>query len=266
MVSRAFLVQRIHTRDVHHEQYSLLTSTSMQCVLVAQELQRYHCAWKTVQSSGPPCHLPAGLFHIFSLPVHHNTKHHLDSTTFSKTTLYTEHSFQNLYSRQAALTNRSRTSVTREAENRATPLPQVMSPKSLRQFLEVLWKTSINYTLYREFGEQDQQAPIIEDVKEFGQMVTQSLLDHEMAETSLVEKMSYLQSQMHFDESMGSTADSDLEDGESQKLLTSPLYAQRASGKPDVMVVQEREVSAQASHSSEDHRASGNPAVFFTKT
>ena len=97
-------------------------------------------------------------------------------------------------------------------------------------------------------------------------MGTQSLLDHEMAETSLVEKMSYLQSQMHFDESMGSTADSDLEDGESQKLLTSPLYAQRASGKPDVMVVQEREVSAQASHSSEDHRASGNPAVFFTKT
>ena len=61
---------------------------------------------------------------------------------------------------------------------------------------------------------------------------TQSLLDHEMAETSPVEKMSYLQSQMHFDESMESIADSDLEDGELQKLLTSPLYAQRASGKP----------------------------------
>ena len=49
---------------------------------------------------------------------------------------------------------------------------------------------------------------------------------------------------MHFDESMESNLDSDLEDGEVQKLLTSPLCGQRASGKPDAMVVQEREVSA----------------------
>ena len=58
---------------------------------------------------------------------------------------------------------------------------------------------------------------------------------------SPVEKMSHLQSQMHFDESMESIADSDLEDGELQKMLTSPLYAQRASGKPDAMVVQKIE-------------------------
>ena len=109
--------------------------------------------------------------------------------------------------------NRSRKEITRVAETRATPLPQVMSPKScLSQFLEVLWKTSVN--CMRDFGEQDQQAPIIEEVKEFGQIGTQSLLDHEMAEMSLVEKMSYLQSQMHFDESMENIADSDLEDGE----------------------------------------------------
>ena len=57
-------------------------------------------------------------------------------------------------------------------------------------------------------------------------------LGHKMAETSLVEKVSYLQSQMHFDESMESTADSDLEDEELQKVLTLPLYAQRTSGKP----------------------------------
>ena len=50
---------------------------------------------------------------------------------------------------------------------------------------------------------------------------TQSLLDHEMAET--VEKMSYLQSQMRFDESTESTADSDLEDGELHFVLTSNL-------------------------------------------
>ena len=118
--------------------------------LTAQELQRHHCAHENSQSSGPPCHFLAGLFHIFSLPVHHNTKHHLDSTTFSKTTLYTGHLFQNQYSRQAELMNRSRTSTTRVAETSATYLPQVMSPKSLRQFLEVLWKTSINYTMYKE--------------------------------------------------------------------------------------------------------------------
>ena len=45
------------------------------------------------------CHLVS---HACS--INHNTKHNLDSTTFSKTTLYTE-LFQNLYSRQAALTN-----------------------------------------------------------------------------------------------------------------------------------------------------------------
>ena len=100
-------------------------------------------------------------------------------------------------------------------------------------------------------------------MKAFGQLGTQSLLDHEMTETSPVE-MSYLQSQMHFDESMESIVDSDLEDGESQKLLTSPLYAQRASGKPDAMVVQEREVSAETSHSSEDHGASRKPAALFS--
>ena len=91
--------------------------------LTAQDCSIIMVCMKIVQSSGPPCHLPAGLFRIFSLPVHHNTRHNLDSTTFS-TTLYTEHLFQNLYSRQAALTNRSCTSKSRVAETRATPLPQ----------------------------------------------------------------------------------------------------------------------------------------------
>ena len=46
---------------------------------------------------------------------------------------------------------------------------------------------------------------------------------------------------MHFDDSVESTADSDLEDAELQKMRTSPLYAQKASEKPDAMVMQERE-------------------------
>ena len=45
----------------------------------------------------------------------------------------------------------------------------------------------------------------------------------------------------HFDDSAGGIADSNLEDGELQKMLFSPLYAQKASRKPDAMVMQERE-------------------------
>ena len=65
-------------------------------VLVAQELngsglQHHPCAHQKSLSSGQPCHLLVGLYATFSLPVHHNTKHHLDSTTSSKTTLYIEH-------------------------------------------------------------------------------------------------------------------------------------------------------------------------------
>ena len=90
-------------------------------VLVVQELngsglQRHHSAHENSQSSGQPFHLFAYLFHTFSLPVHHNTKHNQDSTTFSKTTLYTDHLFQNLYSRQAAV-----------AETRAIFLPHSLS-------------------------------------------------------------------------------------------------------------------------------------------
>ena len=157
--------------------------------------------------------------------------------------------------RNAALKNHSLTSFMKVPETCAQTLPQVMSPKCLRPE---------SNDVHRELGVQDQQPPGIEKVKEFGQIQTRSLLDHEMAEMSLVEKMSYLQSQMHFDLSMESIADSDLEDGELQKLLSSPLYAQRAFGKPDAMVVQEREVSAQRSHSSEGHGASG--CIVFTKT
>ena len=84
---------------------------------------------------------------------------------------------------------------------------------------------------------------------------------------STIKKMSYLQSRMHFDESTESNADSDLKDGEIRKLLTSSLCAQRASGRPDAMVIQERDVNAQTSHSSEGREATGRPGcIVFTKT
>ena len=83
----------------------------------------------------------------------------------------------------------------------------------------------------REFGEQSQQAPIMGESQGFAEILVQSLFDQEMGDTSVIEKMPYLQSKMHFDESLGSNADSDLEDGEIRKLLTSSLCAQEASGE-----------------------------------
>ena len=57
-------------------------------------------------------------------------------------------------------------------------------------------------------------------------------------------------------------------------MLTSPLYVQKAFGKPDAMVVQEREVSAQynraerkeswTSHSSEGQKPLGEPNALFS--
>ena len=79
---------------------------------------------------------------------------------------------------------------------------------------------------------------------------------------------------MRFDDSVESIADSDLEGGEEQKMLTSPLFAQKVSGKPDAMVMQEREVSAQhtqadrkesfRSHSSEGQKASREADALFS--
>ena len=73
-------------------------------------------------------------------------------------------------------------------------------------------------------------------MKEFGEIGTHSLLDSKLPETY------YIQSQMHFDDSVESIAVSELEDGELQKMLTSSLYAQKASEKPNAKVMQKREV------------------------
>ena len=89
------------------------------------------------------------------------------------------------------------------------------------------------YDAQKEFGEQDHRAPITEEVKGCGEIGTHCLLDSKLSETS------YFQSHMHVDDSVGSIADSGLGGGELQKMLTSPLYAQKASVKPDAMVVQE---------------------------
>ena len=122
--------------------------------------------------------------------------------------------------------------------------------------------------MYRKFGEEDHRAPITEQMEEFREIRTAGAPDSKLSE------MSYIQSQMHFDDSVESIAGSDLEDGELQKMLTSPLYIQKVSGKPDAMVMQEREVSAHntqsdqkdglRSHSSESQKVSGNSDALFS--
>ena len=84
-----------------------------------------------------------------------------------------------------------------------------------------------------------------------------------LAPDSKISETSYFQAQMHFDDSVESIAD---EGGELQKMLTSPLYAQKGPAG-------EREVSAQytqadrkeslRSHSSEGQKALVKPNALF---
>ena len=78
----------------------------------------------------------------------------------------------------------------------------------------------------KEFGEQDHRAPITEEVEECGEIGTAGSPDSKRLETS------YIQPHMYFDDSVES-----IEDGELQNMLFLPLYAQKASGKPDALVV-----------------------------
>ena len=116
-----------------------------------------------------------------------------------------------------------------------------MRSKKLRlsQGSKLILEIHTNHKSTRKVGEKDHRAPITEEVEENRETGTAGVPDSKISETS------YFQSQMHFEDSVESLADSDLEDGELQKMLASPLYAQKASGKPDAMVMQEREVSAQ---------------------
>ena len=132
------------------------------------------CASKN-PSSGQPCHLLAGLCLTFSLPVHHNTKHHLDSTASSKTTLYTEPLPEPTQSTSSA--NKSLSHVNYESGgNPRNTSPTGYEPKELAtKELATISGSSLEdiyhlYDVQREFGEQDQQAPIIEEVKDFGQL------------------------------------------------------------------------------------------------
>ena len=115
------------------------------------------------------------------------------------------------------------------------------------------------YDVQAKFGEEDHRAPITEEGKELGEIghtacrITQALIDY-------LSKTPFFQSHLHFDDSAESMADCDLEDGELQKMLTSPLYAQKASGNPMHWSCKE----SLRSHSCEGQKALGNPNALFS--
>ena len=125
------------------------------------------------------------------------------------------------------------------------------------------------YQIQERFVRENHPNLIAEDVEEFGKVGAEK---------------SFVQSQMHSEfDSAESIAESDLEDGESRKKVTSPLYMQdredcmssrisTALEKPAAMI-QERGVSAKRtqagrrvglmSNSSQETRASGKLAAMF---
>ena len=108
---------------MHHEHCSLLTSTDHICACgpihtdfsVILVCSKESVIWSAMSS---PCW---SLPHLLSSsPPQHEAplgQHDL----LQDDTVHTEHLFQNLYSRQSALMNCSRTSITRVAETCATP-------------------------------------------------------------------------------------------------------------------------------------------------
>ena len=123
-------------------------------------------------------------------------------------------------------------------ETCARTLPQVMSPKclrpwSLRQFLEVLWKTFINYTMYRENLENmiNKLREVKSRHKAHSITRCRDVLCRENVLTPVPDALRRV---------CGKHCGLWSRRWRVTKMLTSPLYAQKASEELDAMVVQER--------------------------
>ena len=159
----------------------------------------------------------------------------------------------------------------RVAETRAPQLPQVMSPKNLRpsRGSKLILQIHVNCMMYRKKLEKkitellspkkwrnlEKLGRLVCRIPNYQRRLTSNL---RCISTILWKALQILISKI----------------GELQKMLTSPLYSQKASGKPNAMVMQEREVSAQytqadrkeslRSHSSEDQKALEKPNALFS--
>ena len=215
------------TQNTHPQRawrtHSLFTSThECECVHVAQVkmVYLYHlCAPERIHLQ--VSHVTTML--VVPAPSHFQTtiarstvwtarpsprQHCTPTTTSARTSSRTTSSWTPFQQTQSSWDttqkNHSRILNMRVPETCASTRPLVVGPKCFRpkKLRQVRWclrkRISVNYTMYREFGEQDQQASVMKKTTGFGQIQVHSSLDHEMTDTSPIEDTSYLQSQMHF--------------------------------------------------------------------
>ena len=109
------------------------------------------------------------------------------------------------------------------------------------------------YDVLEKLGEQDHRAPITEEVGEFGEIRAAGVPHSKLSEKS------YIQSQTHFDGSVETVSDSDLEDGELQKMLISPLCFGETRCDGRAQFTQADRNGCLRSHSSEGQKALGKP-------
>ena len=125
---------------------------------------------------------------LFLLPRHQNTHYNRDNTLYSKNILY----IMNLTRISQSKSERYQESLCSEKLQSGgkprTTFSTGYEPKQLATFSRISRITD-PYQLYdvqKEFGEQGHQAPITEEVKEFGEIRTHGLPDSEMSETVLL--------------------------------------------------------------------------------
>ena len=138
-------------------------------------------------------------------------------------------------STSGAIKNHSGVKTWRVAETPRTTTPTGYEPKELATVSRIETYSGHLYQLY------DVQEKLEKKITEL--VLPMNGRNLEKSGRLLCRILNYqrnIQSQMHFDDSVESIADSDLEDGELQKMLTSPLYVQKASEKSDALFSSEQ--------------------------
>ena len=218
-------------RQDTHSQHTSVHKRGTHITRLAQELHNIFVRLKRV------CHLVLHMSHhrLFShLPFTTSTSSSsfiLPSTT---TPEYAAQSVQTWSTPRTPSTSRtSPSSPSRQAApsritSPRTTTPTGYEPKELATVSRIEDYPGDPYQFFdvqENLEKKVHRAPNIEEVKEFAEIGTASLLDSKISETS------YFQSKMHFDDSVESIADSDLEDGEFQKMLTSPTVCPESFGE-----------------------------------
>ena len=172
----------------------------------------------------------------FTLPSTTTPEHALQSAPHD---LFQEHPVHNAHLRAPSVDNqRHQESLWRKnlqiGGNSRTTTPKCCEPKELAtgsRKRRLSWRTiSILWCTERIWRRSAPSSDHRRCERNLGEIGPHSLPDSTVSETV------YFQSHMHFDDSAESIADSDLKDGELQKMLTSPQDAKKASGETRCIV------------------------------